>query len=385
MKHYTILFSLFVCSMFAASAETVVNENPSGLSALLRENGLLEAEELKIEGVLNVHDIRFLRSLAGDAGNLRFLDLKDCSITSGTRINALPQFAFRNSYKLERILLPSDLMHIEDRSLAGCSSLHHFEVPRGIKEIGPEDFEGTPLMSITVEEGSEYLYSDGCAVYSADGETLQMLVSEYKGSYTVPEGVRTIDYRCFYNCKGLTEINLPQSLECVRTQAFYGCSSLKSLCYPDNVKHNYGGLYENTLLETIVFGRGMVECWEGLDGCSNLKDVYAFMPVPSHAMYGYSGHCSFCYMPNPANVTLHVLPGTAEMYRKMEGWNNFKNIVEMSEDEVTGIQSILQDGSFSQGAEVLTTNVKPIYDLSGRRTSNTDRGIHIKDGRKVYE
>ena len=60
------------------------------------------------------------------------------------------------------------------------------------------------------------------------------------GNCIIPEGVTSIGYRCFYECKSLTNIQLPSSLRSIGDYAFRSYSGdrvpLKQVEVPQNCK-----------------------------------------------------------------------------------------------------------------------------------------------------
>ena len=83
-------------------------------------------------------------------------------------------------------------------------------------------------------------------------------------------------------------------------------------------------------------------------------------------------------------MTLYIPEGTRDAYSQA-GWLNFiDNVVEMTQ---TGIQDITSpsDKSVNSESETSTFVNSNYLDLSGRRLPSlpTQKGIYIKDGRKV--
>ena len=48
-------------------------------------------------------------------------------------------------------------------------------------------------------------------------------ISIDSGTYNIPDGVRTIASGVFYNKYGITQINIPDSVEVIGAYAFAGC------------------------------------------------------------------------------------------------------------------------------------------------------------------
>ena len=73
--------------------------------------------------------------------------------------------------------------------------------------------------------------------------------------------------------------------------------------------------------------------------------------------------------------------GSVEGYKTTSPWNSFKNIVAISNDDSTGIESI--DGT-------ATTELFDVYDMSGRKVlthvtslDGLSNGVYIINGKKM--
>lgn len=70
--------------------------------------------------------------------------------------------------------------------------------------------------------------------------------------------VTTIYDYAFQNCKGITKITIPNSVETIEQWAFYGCEGLKSITIPDNVTKLGPTVFGNcTSLESVSLGKGI--------------------------------------------------------------------------------------------------------------------------------
>lgn len=64
-------------------------------------------------------------------------------------------------------------------------------------------------------------------------------------SITIPEGVKSIENRCFEGCSSLKTISLPKGLQYIGAYAFNGCKSLASIVIPDSVTRIEENAFEN--------------------------------------------------------------------------------------------------------------------------------------------
>ena len=128
------------------------------------------------------------------------------------------------------------------------------------------------------------------------------------------------------------------------------------------------GLVEIDLPETIR-EFGLNTFW----GCHSLADVYMrHKEAPSWISW-----CVFYNKGNKVSRTLHLYPGSKEIYQAYQytqNWIvNFDNIVE--DLVASGINSVTLDNETTKSA---------LYDLNGRRIPNVpSKGIYIQNGKKI--
>ena len=101
--------------------------------------------------------------------------------------------------------------------------------------------------------------------------------------------------------------------------------------------------------------------------CSELLDVYCYAEkVPSTKSNAFDGSY-------PEYATLHVPDASIDSYKATAPWSGFGKIVPLTEEE-TGI-----DEQKGENIGVKTA----VYDLSGRRVQNAQKGVYIQNGKVV--
>lgn len=122
-----------------------------------------------------------------------------------------------------------------------------------------------------------------------------------------------------------------------------GCKGLTSIEIPQNV----------TALDMFAFS-----------DCSGIKEIKSHINSPFTIS-------TLCF--NNVNIDaikLYVPQGTKAKYETTNGWEEFKNIIEMSG---TAVNNIIAD-------DVKTSD---IYSISGKLLTTPEKGINIINGRKV--
>ncbi|MEE1154818.1 MAG: leucine-rich repeat domain-containing protein, partial [Acutalibacteraceae bacterium] len=107
----------------------------------------------------------------------------------------------------------------------------------------------TDEVMVTASGGYSYsITDDGYAMIEQyKGTDTELVIPSTINGYTV----KYIDNEAFMNCKELTSINLPDSLEEIGARAFQGCEKLTSITIPDSVVTIYSGAFRGCGLTTI--------------------------------------------------------------------------------------------------------------------------------------
>lgn len=101
------------------------------------------------------------------------------------------------------------------------------------------------------------------------------------GELTVPsqiEGipVTSLSENCFYGCRNLTGVTLPDSLVSIGDGAFYGCTSLRGMFIPESVQTiGKEAFYGCTALEAVCIHSSMDSILDdAFDNCNRLSYIY---------------------------------------------------------------------------------------------------------------
>ena len=170
----------------------------------------------------------------------------------------------------------------------------------------------------------------------------------------------------FNNCKGLININIPESVTKIYSNAF-ASSGLTGVYVPENVT----SLGEDAFaycgsLEQVVIGSKMKTLSKGAFYNSPVKEVFVFATTPPNV------EASYIFSSSP---TVHVYKASLEAY-KASKWADYAGKIVGDLDNYTSIEQPQQD------VEENDANA-PIYDLSGRRVKELQPGkMYIRKGKK---
>ena len=132
--------------------------------------------------------------------------------------------------RLTSVVIPGSVTSIGDEAFGGCFSLTSVEIPDSVTSIGDLAFYG--CTNIIVNEGNKYYKSIDGNLYTKDEKTLiQYAIGKQDKSFIVPDSVTSIGKYVFYNCTGLTSVEIPDSVTSIGESAFYYCYNLKDVYY----------------------------------------------------------------------------------------------------------------------------------------------------------
>ena len=177
----------------------------------------------------------------------------------------------------------------------------------------------------------------------------------------IPNTIKTIGKWAFYNTK-CQKIELPNSVEVLDTSAFSGCYS-EEIILPKSLKKISMDAFSNcSELTKLTLPNSITElAANAFYGTYKLTEITSYITNPEKFPLNITWNE---YM-NAYN-TLYVPYGTKEAYMNTQGWNVFKNIIEMPNDETTNISGIISDSA-----------QKSLYNIAGQKVNGNCKGITI--------
>ena len=166
-----------------------------------------------------------LESVIDTVESSAFYKCSSLQSITGSLLRYIADEAFRGCQSLESIDL-SMVTDIEYGAFDGCSSLYSIYVPYDLNSLGSGVFVGTAFYNDQSNWSNSALYL---------GDYLIAVKSDILGDYQIRDNTRMIADGAFSDCKSLTSVTIPSSVEKL-DDAFSDCPSLSSITIQDGVK-----------------------------------------------------------------------------------------------------------------------------------------------------
>lgn len=242
------------------------------------------------------------------------------------RRKRIPQEVYDILVDISNGVIPIESWH---RNIYICYQMHY----RATKQIHytGHQYSNTPKLV-----SSTYKYGDGTLTF--DGNIKSISDSAFYNckeltAITIPKSVERIAYYAFCNCSSLTKINLPENMGQVAYgslgyKCFYGCTSLKSITIPSSLEEIGSRAFENcTGLEEIIINdnnsrRFLLIKPCAFQGCSNLRQIVCYCNnVPKARQRCFDGV--------DKSIPVYVPADKVEEYKAHPCWGEFTNILPM--------------------------------------------------------
>ena len=172
------------------------------------------------------------------------------SFTFPNNITTIGQSSFFNCSSLTSLTIPDSVTSIGSSAFEKCTSLTSVTIPVNVKSIGSEIFSDCSLLTqIVVDHNNQYFSNDEYGVlYNKQQTTLyQYPIGNKRQTYTIPDGVTTIDECSFCYCSSLKIVTIPDSLTRIYFTSFSYCLSIIHFIVNPNNQYfsndEYGVLY----------------------------------------------------------------------------------------------------------------------------------------------
>ena len=287
-----------------------------------------------------------LTSIQVENGNTAYDSRENCNALIETATNTI-------LWGCQNTFIPNTVSTIGDNAFYMCSGLNSLDIPNSVTAIGENAFAG--CNGLTVVSIPNSVTTIGKYAFSH---------CEQLTGITIPNNVTSIDEGTFFSCTGLTSITIPNSVTSINDRAFHSCTNLTSISIPNGVTSiGKNTFFDCSELATLVIPNSITTIGDNAFMRSGLTDMYCYaeqLPEIGSSIFQDTYH----------KTTLHVPAGSVDAYSNAEQWKEFPNIVALTDSDPSPT-GIMEPTTTQQPA------FAAYYDLSGRLTSQPQRGLNI--------
>ena len=340
-----------------------VNIDTAGkLSILLSDWEKENIEELIIIGQINGSDINIIRDMATN-NKLSFIDLSETNIVSfgySTKNDEFGYSLFDGCKKAEKIILPKTIEEIDKFAFWNCSNLTSLVINSKVKSVEPGIWGGcNKLNNVVIIDNSNFHFENSILYDKNYTKIIAALQAGFYGDLTIKEGIKEIQYKAFAECKSLTSVIFPSTLnkigrasfdssgiasiifnkniEIIDSFAFSYCYQLKEVNLVEvKIKILEYAAFSNCNLEAIYLPKLLIKMKEMVFGNNPLKNIFCYSNMPSD-LFDFSMDNATFYNVDIKKCKVHVPKGKTNIYKKAKGWRNFNSIIDDSENFLNSI------------------------------------------------
>lgn len=306
----------------------------NNLNKVTIENGVKTVESDAFASCSSLTEITLPDSVTKLGGGV----FSDCAklnkVTLSKNITEMGGNVFQDCPALETIVIPDKVPSIGGYAFEGCTNLRSITLGAGVKEIKETAFWRCPnLKSFTLSSANSHLLVDKGILYTKDKSTLLLAPPGFSGSYTVLSGTKTVGAYSFYECAGLTDVTIPDSVTVIDAYAFDWCKALKTVKLGSKVENIRTYAFSKTGLTTITLPATVRNVGDvAFADCDSLTEVifqgekpifhdYTFLSVTAKCyhnggetwknMGNYGGRLTWEKINCNGKHTVETLPGTA--------------------------------------------------------------------------
>lgn len=143
-------------------------------------------------------------------------------------VTVIGEEAFMN-YDMTSIVIPEGITTIDNNAFTDCNNLESIVLPDSLYYISTHS--GLDDTSWYENQSDGILYINNILYEYKNGDR-----SDAMEEIKINNGTKVVADGAFSNCKNITSVSMPDSLEHIGKEAFYGCNNLKSINLSNNLK-----------------------------------------------------------------------------------------------------------------------------------------------------
>lgn len=198
------------------------------------------------------------------------------SVSIPSSVEVIEHWAFSECASLESLFIPDSVTSIEELAFSGCNSLTEVTIPAGVSSIDTGVFNRcAKLKGIRVDKNNAHYQDIDGVLFTKDGTVLKQYPLTKTGAYTIPSSVVEVEDYAFYECAGLTGIEIPSGVSSIGFAAFFDCTGLTKITLPPNLTEIQDSSFQECEgLTELVIPEGIRKIgYLSFSACYGLKTV----------------------------------------------------------------------------------------------------------------
>ncbi len=173
---------------------------------------------------------------------------------------------------ISRITIPGSVKQIQGYAFERCWDLKEVVFLDSIPEMPVNIFEGLKDVKVVYPKSCEF-----------QGRRAYTNIT----SFTIPDGIKSIEADFFNSCKELESVHVPETVEIIGDRAFADCEKLKEINFPNSLKRIGAGAFLNCKsLKVLEIPESVQSVGTGaVEGCdfdmlsipSSIEDLHEMM------------------------------------------------------------------------------------------------------------
>ena len=215
----------------------------SSLTSITIPNSVTSIEKSTFAGCSSLTSITIPNSVTsiGDGAfrgcsNLTDVHIPDIEAWCNLQCNSYPfdndkvHHLYLNDEEITDLVIPHTIDEIRPGAFKNCTGLISVTIPNNVTTIGEEAFDGCSSITKVELDCNKVVSKE----YNFNYNFSTIFGGQVK-EYVLGSNVKSIGEQAFYNCSGMTSVNIPNSVTNIGLLAFGNCSSLTSITIPNSV------------------------------------------------------------------------------------------------------------------------------------------------------
>ncbi|MBN9692603.1 MAG: leucine-rich repeat domain-containing protein [Verrucomicrobia bacterium] len=231
-------------------------KNCGNLSELVIPEGVTRIGASAFENMTNLVRIVFPPGLTELNTNLLRACVQLTNVSLPNTLLRIGARAFQGCTALESLTLPEGLVELGDQALSR-SGVTELRFPDSLSLLGREVFaDCNDLAAITVASANPSFSSVDGILFTRAKDQIVYVPLQFKGGFTIPQGVRDLPTGAFQGVTGLTSVHLPAGMTNLPDRAFQGCS-LTEVAIPGSVVRLGRSVFQGCPLRAVQLDPGL--------------------------------------------------------------------------------------------------------------------------------